>query len=120
MQADLSTWEPTAEFDLVTAAFLHSPVELPREEILRRAASAVAPGGRLLIVGHAAFPSGIVHGDHDQDSHPLPTPDEVLTSLKLPDAWSVETNALVKRRAIWRDGTELDLTDTVLRVRRPV
>ena len=40
MQTDLATWRPSAEYDLVTAAFLHSPVELPREEILRRAVSA--------------------------------------------------------------------------------
>lgn len=118
VQQDLSAWQPTAEFDLVTAAFLHSPVELPREDILRRAASAVAPGGRLLVVGHGAFPSGIAHGEHDNDAPPLPTPEEVLASLALSDAWVVETLTLVERRATWRDGRELDLVDTVVRVRR--
>lgn len=29
-QADLATWNPSSEFDLVTSAFLHSHVELPR------------------------------------------------------------------------------------------
>jgi hypothetical protein len=99
-------------------AFLHSPVELPREEILRRAASAVAPGGRLLVVGHGAFPPGSSHSDHEHDAPPLPTPDEVLASLALPDGWEVETNALVDRPVPWRDGTTLTLGDTVLRVRR--
>ena len=30
VQADLATWNPSSEFDLVTSAFLHSHVELPR------------------------------------------------------------------------------------------
>lgn len=122
-QADLATWHPPTEFDLVTAAFLHSPVELPREDILRRAASAVAPGGRLLVVGHAAFPPGAGHDhgqnhNHDQDAPPLPRPDTVLASLELPDGWVVETNALVDRPVTWRDGTTLTQVDSVLRVRR--
>jgi SAM-dependent methyltransferase len=56
-QADLAEWIPSAEYDLVSACFLHSPVAFPREEVLRRAATAVAPGGYLLVVGHASFPS---------------------------------------------------------------
>ncbi|MHA6694069.1 SAM-dependent methyltransferase [Homoserinimonas sp. A520] len=118
VQADLATWHPSAEFDLVTSAFLHSPVELPREEILRRAASAVAPSGRLLVVGHGAFPPGSSHAEHDHDAPPLPTPDEVLASLQLPKGWIVETSALVDRPATGRDGTTVTLVDTVLRVQR--
>jgi SAM-dependent methyltransferase len=56
LQADLAEWMPTDEYDLVSACFLHSPVAFPREEVLRRAAGAVAPGGYLLVVGHAGFP----------------------------------------------------------------
>lgn len=118
VQADLATWHPSAEFDLVTSAFLHSPVELPREEILRRAASAVAPGGRLLVVGHGAFPPGSSHAEHGHDAPRLPTPDEVLASLELHDGWVVETSALVDRPVMSRDGTTMPLVDTVLRVRR--
>ena len=119
VQADLASWHPSSEFDLVTAAFLHSPVELPRDEILRRAATAVAPGGRLLVVGHGAFPPGSTHAEeHGHDAPPLPTPDDVLESLQLPDGWVVETNALVDRPVTWRDGTAVTLVDTVLRMRR--
>jgi len=116
VRADLASWHPSAEFDLVTAAFLHSPVELPRDEILRRALAAVAPGGRLLVVGHGAFPAWSSHGDHD--APPLPTPDEVLASLDLPDGWVVETNALVERDGTAPDGSAATHVDTVLRVRR--
>lgn len=118
VQADLATWRAPNEFDLVTAAFLHSPVELPREEILRRAVSAVAPDGRLLIVGHGGFPPGSPHGEHDHGGTPFPTPDEVLADLELPAGWVVETNALVERPVAWRDGTTVTLVDAVLRVRR--
>lgn len=115
---DLATWEPTSVFDLVTTAFLHSPVELPREAVLRRAASAVAPGGRLLVVGHGAMPPGSKLSHHDHDGPPLPTAEEVLSSLDLSDEWVAETSAHVDRAAIWRDGSEVTLVDSVLRVRR--
>lgn len=119
VHADLATWHPSAEFDLVTSAFLHSPVELPRDMILRRAASAVAPGGRLLVVGHGALPPGSSHSEHDNiDAPPLPTTDEVLAALDLPEGWVVETSTLLNRPTAWRDGTTLTIADTVVRVRR--
>ncbi len=118
VRGDLSTWEPTSAFDLVTSAFLHSPVELPRDEVLRRAASAVAPGGRLLVVGHGAAPPGSKLSHHDHDGPPLPTTDEVLESLALTDEWITETRAMVERSAIWRDGSTVTLVDAVLRVKR--
>ena len=118
VRQDLATWHPAEEYDLVTAAFLHSPVELPREDVLRRAVEAVAPGGRLLVVGHGAFPPGSTHGDHD--GPPLPTPDEVLAALDLPAEWVVETKALVDREATWRDGTNVTLVDSVVLVRRDI
>ncbi|GGE81751.1 SAM-dependent methyltransferase [Mycetocola zhadangensis] len=117
-QADLAMWEPSGEFDLVTAAFLHSTVHLPREEILRRAASAVAPGGRLLVVGHGAFPPGSGHTEHAHDAPALPTPDEVLANLHLPDGWVVETQGVVDRPVSSADGKTVTLVDTVVRVRR--
>ncbi|MYS23082.1 Methyltransferase domain-containing protein [Streptomyces sp. DvalAA-14] len=79
---------PAGTFDLVSACYLHSEGNLPREQILRTAAAAVAPGGTLLVVGHAGFPHW--QGDH----HPqvvLPTAREVLAALELPDdAWEVQ------------------------------
>ncbi len=50
---DLRTWEPPAEaFDLVTAHFVHVTHE-ERPGMLERWASAVAPGGTLLVVAHS-------------------------------------------------------------------
>ncbi|MFK4762613.1 SAM-dependent methyltransferase [Microbacterium sp. ZW T5_45] len=123
VQADLVAWHPDVEYDLVTSAFLHAPFEFPRAEILRRAASAVAPGGTLLVVGHGEAPmdAGQEPGSghrHAAGGPALPTPDEVLASLDLDSAWRVETNAEVERSATLPDGTVREVIDTVLRMRR--
>jgi len=116
ISADLAEWQPERAFDLVTACFLHSEVELPRERILRRAAAAVAPRGMLLIVGH--------YGKHGHVDLQLPTPDEVLDDLFADDSgldrdeWTVITSALVERIATGHDGTEVPLVDSVLRLER--
>lgn len=119
--ADLADWQPPAQYDLVTSCFLHSFVELPREEILRRAATAVAPGGLLLIVGHAGVPHWIVPEEHSHqhDHDSLPTPTDMLASLELdPADWTVLTEALVERPAIAPDGTTGTISDSVLKLRR--
>ena len=125
--ADLSAWNPPIEYDLVTACFLHSTVDLPRERILRRAAQAVAPGGMLLVVGHSGVPHWV---DSPADGHhgagQLPTPEEVLASLfddnprlSLAD-WVVVTKELVERQATAPDGTIGPIVDGVLALRRVV
>jgi SAM-dependent methyltransferase len=123
--ADLGQWHPPTTYDLVTACFLHSTVELPRERILRTAAEAVAPGGLLLIVGHSGLPHW---ADAEAKSHhhaeKLPSPDEVLASLfhdnprlSLAD-WTVLTKDSVEREATAPDGTTGPIVDSVLTLRR--
>lgn len=116
VRADLGSWHPSGEFDLVSAAFLHSPVELAREEILRRALSAVAPGGQLLVVGHGEFPPG--SGHERSDAPPLPTTEEVLQALDLPAGWTVASGGTRERVGTARDGVTATFVDTVVRVRR--
>ena len=115
--ADLADWRPPTQYDLVSACFLHSFVELPREEILRRAAAAVTPGGLLVIVGHSGAPHW-----HDPSAHDeivaLPTPDEVLDSLRLDGGWIVITKALIERPVTAPDGTVGSIADGVLTLRR--
>ncbi|WP_433256611.1 methyltransferase domain-containing protein [Streptosporangium sp. CA-135522] len=113
---DLGTTFPAGVFDLVSAHFLHSPAELPREEILRTAADAVAPGGVLLVVGHAGHPSW----EHDPHSDVrFPTPEEVLHSLDLPDGqWEVQLCEEHPRVQTGPDGRPGTRTDNILRVRR--
>ncbi|MFF8844114.1 methyltransferase domain-containing protein [Streptomyces sp. NPDC015127] len=115
-QSDLAVSFPAGEFDLVSAHYLHSPGDLPREDILRRAAAAVAPGGVLLIVGHSG-PAPWETTTHE--GVPLPTPQEVLDSLDLPEeGWEVQRCEEFERKQNDPEGRPGTRTDNVLRVRR--
>lgn len=112
---DLSESMPAGPFDLVSACYLQSPVELPRGEVLRAAADRVAPGGTLLIVGHSGWPAWMtpMEGVH------LPKADEVLADLALPEsAWRVERAADVDRVHEQPDGAPGTRPDSVLRLTR--
>lgn len=117
---DLGRSFPDGTFDLVSAQYLHSPVELPNAQILRAAAGAVSPGGTLLIVGHGAFPPW-AH-DHDHHHGPavhFPAPEENLADLELPaDLWDVTRCESVERQAKGPDGRSGTLLDSILMLRR--
>ncbi|NYG58629.1 2-polyprenyl-3-methyl-5-hydroxy-6-metoxy-1,4-benzoquinol methylase [Nocardioides daedukensis] len=118
---DLSTWTTDDRFDLVTAAFFHSFVELPRTEILRRAAERVAPGGHLLLVTHAAPPPWSkhheAHGHHPEAK--FLTPEEELTELDLhPEQWQVRIVETRPRQATGPEGEPAHLDDGVVVMRR--
>jgi len=99
--ADLANFESTETFDLVTASFLQSPVELARAELLGKAARMVAPGGHLLVTAHAAPPrpaEGLLGPGHDSAHADFPTPDEDLALLALdPGEWTVVLKELRPR-----------------------
>lgn len=46
---DLAHTFPEGSFDLVSACYFHTPIELPRQEVLRWAARAVDPSGLVII-----------------------------------------------------------------------
>ncbi len=111
---DLAHGFPEGEFDLVSAQFLQSPIEFPHDQVLRRAAAAVAPGGLLLIVEHGAAPpwSGHAHTE-------FPTVEETLEALRLdPARWTVERADSPRRPATGPDGTTGVLVDNVIAARR--
>jgi SAM-dependent methyltransferase len=112
--ADLSSWMPDGTYDLVTASFLQSPVTLPREDILRRVAESVAPGGHLLVVAHGAMPPWAKNPVHH---HTFPTPDEEVAALGL-RGWTVELAEVRAREATGPDGERATLEDTVVLLRR--
>jgi SAM-dependent methyltransferase len=115
---DLSRSFPEGSFDLVSAQFLHSPVAADgeREDVLRRAAAAVAPGGVLLVVGHAGWPSW---QEDPPFEHHFATTAEVLGALDLePGRWKVELEEIVERDFPDPDGRPGRREDNVLRVRR--
>ena len=114
---DLGATFPTGRFDLVSAQFLHSWGDMPRERILRRAADAVAPGGILLVEGHCGLPHWEPGNDH-ADVH-LPTPDEVIASLDLADGqWEVLAAEEHERVQNSPDGQPHTRTDNTVKLRR--
>ncbi len=115
-QHDLSDSFPDGTYDLVSAQFLHSTVRLERPAILCKAAAAVAPGGLLVIVDHAAPPPNSTKVPHD---HPFPSAEEVLAQLNLPAAeWDRERVEVVKRDGVDPDGQPFTWRDNLMVLRR--
>src|SRR5699024_1517528 len=131
---DLSAWATEETFDLVTASYFHSSVELPRTEILRRAAARVRRGGHLLIVSHvfetpADIPAwALRHHETDDPEDPqlqdelsvLLTPDAEEAELDLDEAdWQVVRKEIRPRDATGPDGDETaTVKDGIVLLRR--
>ncbi|MGD9526115.1 class I SAM-dependent methyltransferase [Pseudonocardia sp.] len=119
---DLDATFPAGGFDLVSAQFLQSPLAFGREEVLRRAARAVAPGGSLLVVAHAEPPPWAWR--HHDAPHPMPafpTPEGDLAALHLDGpsaAWTVLRCGTARREGTGPDGHPGVLVDSVVLVRR--
>ncbi|MEU8324536.1 FAD-dependent oxidoreductase [Nonomuraea sp. NPDC048881] len=111
---DLAESFPEGEYDLVTASYLHSPAELSREKVLRAAAAAVAPGGQLLVLGHAGPPPW-----EPEARVELPTPQQVLDALELAEGeWEVLRAEEFERAQTAPGGAPAVRVDNVLRIRR--
>jgi SAM-dependent methyltransferase len=115
---DLGESFPEGTFDLVSAQFLHSWGDLPRERILAAAAAAVAPGGILLIEGH--LDAGPFHHEQHADVT-FPTPQEVVRDLKLDSGdWDLLICETHQRSQIGPDGRPAIRTDSTVKARRRV
>ena len=114
-QHDLTSGFPPGNFDLVSAQFLHSTVEMDRTALLRRAAAVVAPGGTFLIVDHAAAPPWASKIHH----HEFPTAETVHSALELDDSqWQRVQVGSVERFVRGPDGQDATLVDNVIRLMR--
>jgi SAM-dependent methyltransferase len=113
---DLSTSFPRGRFDLVCAHYLHTSFELDRAAVLRAAAHALRPGGRLLVVDHGSTAPWSWNQDPDVR---FPSPREVAADIGLdPAAWTVERADAPRRTATGPDGRTAEVTDHVLLVCR--
>ena len=117
-QANILSWAPAPlrfRYDLVSAHFVHLPTR-ERESLHRQLASAVRPGGMLLIVGH--HPSDM---ETSAGRYNLPdffyTADQVAAVLA-PDEWQIVVAAAPERQALDPDGRPITIRDAVLRAQR--
>jgi SAM-dependent methyltransferase len=115
--SDVDAWPVAGTYDLVTSAFLHSPVALARTEILRAGAGRVAVGGHLLVVGHAEHPPWMTE---EQRLHRrFLGPDEEIAELALDPALWTTVRAEVRHRDVTGpDGEPATLADSVVLLRR--
>ncbi|KPM53966.1 SAM-dependent methyltransferase [Frankia sp. CcI49] len=118
MCRDLACGPPPGEFGLVVAMFLHSPVGMPRGEVLRAAAQRVAAGGTLLVVGHSGAPSWQPRtSPHTR----LTTPDDVLAELGTTvRGWSVDLREMYEAPMSRPNGQVGFRVENALRLGRPV
>ncbi|MFF2902068.1 class I SAM-dependent methyltransferase [Streptomyces sp. NPDC057966] len=117
-QHDLRRSFPDGTFDLVCAHYLHTPLDLDRPVVLRAAAHALRPGGRLLVVDHGSTAPWSWAQD---PAVRYPAPQEVAVDLALaPETWAVETADAPTRTATGPDGRTAEVTDHVLIIRRAV
>lgn len=84
IRADLTTWEPERQWDLVMTSYAHTP--LPQLEFYTHLADWVAPGGTLLLIAHR-------HDDTSRAQHPeaATVQGQDIVDLFPQPAWKIET-----------------------------
>ncbi|QGG41261.1 class I SAM-dependent methyltransferase [Aeromicrobium yanjiei] len=111
-QVDARTFDAgSRRFDLVTTHFLHPGGSMV--DVVRRLAAAVAPGGHLLVVGHAPSET---FAQHSAEQHrAMWHAEDLLPAL----VDSFEPVVVEERpRVVERDGKTVEIGDATLLVRR--
>lgn len=104
---DLSTWTPPASYDLVTTHYAHPSI--PQLDFYERVAAWVAPGGTLMVVGHAA------HSHHPESASV--TAEAIVRRLD-GAVWQVLTAAESERSMARPGGRDATIHDVVVRAQR--
>lgn len=117
VRADLGSWEPPTEFDLVSTHYAHASI--PQLDLYDRLASWVAPGGTLLVVGHAHDDThGHTHGHgHSSPAEASVTAADVAERLDTTE-WTVVTAEESRRTHEGVGGGTVTLRDVVVRATR--
>jgi 2-polyprenyl-3-methyl-5-hydroxy-6-metoxy-1,4-benzoquinol methylase len=89
LHRNILEWRPEAQYDLVSAQYMHLPPDL-RRDVFTAAAAAIRPGGSLLVVGHS--PKAMRQFDGQKPPEELYfEPEEITGCLGDPWPWVVET-----------------------------
>lgn len=127
VQADLSTWGPDTQYDLVTSHYAHPT--MPQLEFYDRISSWVAPGGTLLIVGHLHqdAPEGDGHGHLHERAHghagawppaAASATAATITARLDPAVWEVVTAQESHRTMSGPSRHEVTIRDVIVRATR--
>jgi len=116
VEADLTSWEPGRQYDLVTTSYAHPA--MPQLAFYRRIAEWVAPGGTLLIVGHLHHAANEGHSHHPPAEATVTLAD--ITAILDPAVWSIEGAQEATRTLAAPDGRLVTLQDAVVRATRSV
>ena len=113
---DLLVWDPGPDrFDLVTAHYMHLAGPA-LDSLHRRLATAVRPGGTLLLVAH--HPSDLhVNVGRTESVNLFPSAGELAAALD-PGGWEILVASAIERPATDLDGQPVAVRDTVLCARR--
>ena len=114
-EADLTTWAPPENrFDLISSLYVHTAGS--REELFRRLAAAVAPGGTLLVVAHD--PTDVHHnGAHAPSPQSTVAVEEVVGTLEA-EKWDVAVAETRSRAAADGHGHQVTMRESVVRARK--
>jgi len=117
IEADLANWEPEASsYDLVLLAYVQLPAAA-RTSLHRHAATALRPGGRLLVIAHDSL--NLTEGiGGPQNPEVLFTPDDVLNDVESFHL-NVKTAERV-HRVVSTDTGDRDAIDALIHLQRPI
>ncbi|MCQ1999939.1 class I SAM-dependent methyltransferase [Arthrobacter zhaoxinii] len=115
IEADLVSWEPGRRFELVMTNYAHPA--MPQLAFYQRIMDWVAPGGTLLIVGHAHDPAAMTaHGHHPPDEATVTAED--VAALLDPAEWTITIADRQSRTLTAPDGQTVTLPDVVVSATR--
>ena len=112
--ADLRGYQPPpGSFDLVLLAYIHLP-PAESDALLHAAATALAPGGTLLVIGH----------DRDNNAHGYGGPQEPTVLYQAAEVVAALPGLIIvqagqERRPVPADDGERTAIDTLVRAQRP-
>ncbi|MEL4319260.1 class I SAM-dependent methyltransferase [Leifsonia sp. YIM 134122] len=114
VEADLTTWEPPVQFDLVTTNYAHPTI--PQLDFYARIGTWVAPGGTLLIVGHLHGSTTTANGHHPPEEATVTA--AVITDRLDPATWHIESAEELDRTVNAPGHGTVALRDVVVRATR--